>query len=192
MPGGGARRKTAGAGKIIFSPSAQYLRGAGILRELDAKPRKRPGKADFWHPSVSANTQYNMKLFQLISQDTARETHYGSHFRLAPNNRFRISQAFNCPSEVDMWKRRLVQAYVQRRLDPLRRRTRQGDGRRGRLREPGRPAVRGDRRAGQRSPVRSFEGAMVRLDRYVKVRRNHRIVSVVAIVAVGANHLSET
>ena len=36
-----------------------------------------------------------------------------------------------------------------RRLDALRRRSRQGHGRLGRLEEPGQPAVRGDRREGQ-------------------------------------------
>ena len=39
-----------------------------------------------------------------------------------------------------------------RRLDPLGRRPGQGDGRHGRLQEPGVPAVRGDRRAGQSLP----------------------------------------
>jgi hypothetical protein len=38
------------------------------------------------------------------------------------------------------------------RLDPLGRRSRQGDGRNGRVEEPGQPAVRGDRRQGQSLP----------------------------------------
>src|SRR5271165_1416009 len=38
------------------------------------------------------------------------------------------------------------------RLDPLRRRPRQGHGRLGRVEEPGQPAVRRDRREGQRLP----------------------------------------